>query len=273
MSKKGRNTVNTFSEMKASGTRITMVTAYDYSMARCVAASEIDLILVGDSLGMVILGYDNTLQVDMEDMIRHTAAVRRGAPDSFVIADLPYMSYHLDLAETKANAAALVIEGGADAVKLEGGSESRLEGIKGILDCEIPVCAHIGLTPQSVRRFGGFRVQGKTPDDHEKLVNQALELEKAGVFMLVLEGIPESLGKQITEAVKIPTIGIGAGRFTDGQVLVYHDLLGHSDMVPKFVRSYATLDKEITKALNEYCTEVRSGTFPAPGNVYYPINE
>ncbi|MGC9361319.1 MAG: 3-methyl-2-oxobutanoate hydroxymethyltransferase [Candidatus Syntrophosphaera sp.] len=273
MSMKVRNTVNTFSAMKAEGTRITMVTAYDYSMARCVAASDIDLILVGDSLGMVVLGYENTLQVSMEDMLSHAAAVRRGAPGSFIIADMPYMSYHLELEETKANAASLVIEGGADAVKLEGGSGSRLEGIKGIIDCEIPVCAHIGLTPQSVRRFGGFKVQGKTGEAHDQLVRQALELEKAGVFMLVLEGIPENLGKEISEAVKIPTIGIGAGRFTDGQVLVYHDLLGHSDMVAKFVKSYASLDNEIIKALNDYCADVRGGAFPSTENVYYPINE
>ncbi len=273
MSRKDRNTVNTFKRMKADGARITMVTAYDYSMARCVGASDIDLILVGDSLGMVVLGYENTLQVSMDDMISHSAAVRRGAPDSFIITDMPYMSYHLELEETKANAADLIVAGGADAVKLEGGSKSRLEGIKGIIDCEIPVCAHIGLTPQSVRRFGGFKVQGKTEEAHQQLVDQALELERAGVFMLVLEGIPEMLGKQISEAISIPTIGIGAGRFTDGQVLVYHDLLGHSDMVPKFVRSYASLDKEITSALNRYCQEVRAGNFPTTENVYYPINE
>ncbi len=272
MKKSSLKNVHSFSELKEAGTKITMVTAYDYSMARCVAASEIDLILVGDSLGMVVLGYENTLKVTLGDMIVHSAAVRRGAPQAFVIADLPYMSYHLGLGETKANAAALIIAGGADAVKLEGGSEARLEAITAILDCEIPVCAHIGLTPQSVRRFGGFRVQGKSPQAHEDLLHQALALEKAGVFMLVLEGIPEGLGKEITQSVKIPTIGIGAGRYTDGQVLVYHDLLGHSDMMPKFVRTYASLDGEITKALNGYCQEVREGTFPGPENVYFPIN-
>ena len=273
MSKDSRKTVHSFREMKEKGTRISMVTAYDYSMARCVASSDIDLILVGDSLGMVVLGYQNTLQVTMEDMVSHSAAVRRGAPESFIIADMPFLSFHHSPDETKANAAALVVEGGADAVKLEGGSASRLEAIEAILDCEIPVCAHIGLTPQSVHRFGGFRVQGKSPDAHEQLARQALALEKAGVFMLVLEGIPEALGREISQAVKIPTIGIGAGRFTDGQVLVYHDLLGHSDMVPKFVKHYATLDKDITSALNAYCAEVRDGAFPAPENVYFPITE
>ena len=273
MKKSSLKNVHSFLELKEASTKITMVTAYDYSMARCAAASEIDIILVGDSLGMVVLGYENTLKVTMDDMVSHTAAVRRGAPQSFVIADLPYMSYHLGLDDTKANAAALIIEGGADAVKLEGGSEERLEAIAAILECEIPVCAHIGLTPQSVRRFGGFRVQGKSPEAHETLLRQALALEKAGVFMLVLEGIPEGLGKEISKNVSIPTIGIGAGRYTDGQVLVYHDLLGHSDLQPKFVRSYASLDETITSALNKYCAEVRSGAFPGEANVYYPISE
>ncbi|MBW6513731.1 MAG: 3-methyl-2-oxobutanoate hydroxymethyltransferase [Candidatus Syntrophosphaera sp.] len=273
MSKDSRTTVRSFKEMKEKGTKISMVTAYDYSMARCVAASEIDLILVGDSLGMVVLGYQTTLQVTMEDMISHSAAVRRGAPDSFIIADMPFLSFHLSPEETKANAAALVVDGGADAVKLEGGSESRLEVIEAILDCEIPVCAHIGLTPQSVHRFGGFRVQGKTPDAHERLARQALALEQAGVFMLVLEGIPEALGREISQSVGIPTIGIGAGRFTDGQVLVYHDLLGHSDLTPKFVKHYASLDSDITTALNNYCAEVREGAFPSPEHTYFPITE
>lgn len=259
--------------MKKAGTKIAMITAYDASMARCVAASEIDLILVGDSLGMVVLGYETTLQVTLEDMISHTAAVRRGAPEAFIITDLPYLSYHLDLNSTKANAAALIIKGGADAVKLEGGSPSRLEAIRGIIDCEIPVCAHIGLTPQSVRRFGGFRVQGKTPAAHEMLLKQALALEQAGVFMLVLEGMPEALAKEITAAVHIPTIGIGAGRYTDGQVLVYHDMLGHSTLQPKFVKAWANLDQTITEALNQYCSEVRGGSFPAPANIYFPISE
>jgi 3-methyl-2-oxobutanoate hydroxymethyltransferase len=267
-----KNTPASFGAMKDEGRKISMVTAYDYSMARCVEASEIDVILVGDSLGMVVLGYDNTLQVTMEDMIRHTAAVRRGAPNTFVIADMPFMSYHLSLDETKANAAALVIDGGADAVKLEGGSGARLEAIHAILECEIPVCAHIGLTPQSVRRFGGFKVQGKSPEAHETLIRQALALEKAGVFMLVLEGIPEILGREISQALKIPTIGIGAGRYTDGQVLVYHDLLGHSDFVPKFVKHYASLDTDIVSALNHYCGEVREGSFPSPENVYFPTS-
>lgn len=262
-----------FRSMKESGQKIAMLTAYDYSMARCVAQSQADLILVGDSLGMVVLGYENTLQVTIEEMIYHSAAVRRGAPNSFVIIDMPFMSYHLGLDETKANAARLLIEGGANAVKLEGGSPSRVEAIKAIVDCDIPVCAHIGLTPQSVYRIGGYKVQGKTSAEHEILLAEALAVEAAGAFMLVLEGIPELLGKEITEQVRIPTIGIGAGRYTDGQVLVYHDLLGYSEMQAKFVRRYADLNSEIRSSIDRYVSDVRDGSFPAEENVYYPITK
>jgi len=262
-----------FRSMKESGQKIAMLTAYDYSMARCAAQSQADLILVGDSLGMVVLGYENTLQVTIEEMIYHSAAVRRGAPNSFVIIDMPFMSYHLGLDETKANAARLLIEGGANAVKLEGGSPSRVEAIKAIVDCDIPVCAHIGLTPQSVYRIGGYKVQGKTSAEHEILLAEALAVEAAGAFMLVLEGIPELLGKEITEQVRIPTIGIGAGRYTDGQVLVYHDLLGYSEMQAKFVRRYADLNSEIRSSIDRYVSDVRDGSFPAEENVYYPITK
>ena len=273
MTKNSSMNVHSFLKMKEAGTKITMVTAYDASMARCVEASGIDMILVGDSLGMVVLGYPTTLKVTIEDMVYHSAAVRRGAPNTFVVGDLPYMSYHLSLEETKENAAALVVQGNCDAVKLEGGSDQRVEAVRAILDCEIPVCGHIGLTPQSVNRFGGFKVQGKTKEAHAELIRQALALEEAGVFMLVLEGIPEGLGREISQQLKIPTIGIGAGRFTDGQVLVYHDLLGHSTMVAKFVKSYATLDEEITGALKHYHHEVRQGLFPGTEHVYFPVGE
>lgn len=261
-----------FATMKKQGQKIAMVTAYDYAMAKCVAHSGIDLILVGDSLGMVVLGYDNTLQVTMDDLVYHSAAVRRGAPDAYIISDMPYLSYHLGSEKAKRNAAELVVKGKADAVKLEGGSASRLEAIRAIVDIEIPVCAHLGLTPQSVHRFGGYKVQGKSPEEHEEIMLQALAVQEAGAFMLVLEGVPEILGKKITEAVKIPTIGIGAGRWTDGQVLVYHDLLGYSDMQPKFVKSYASLNDEITNALNAYASEVREGLFPAREHIYYPLD-
>ncbi len=260
-----------FLKMKESGEKISMITAYDYAMAKCFAASEADLILVGDSLGMVVLGYDNTLQVTLDDMIHHSKAVRRGAPDSFIITDMPYLSYHLEIRESKANAARIMVEGRANAVKLEGGSASRIEAIKAIVDCEIPVCAHIGLTPQSVNRFGGYKVQGKTAAAHEIIFQEALSVEAAGAFMLVLEGIPELLGQEISQAVKIPTIGIGAGRYTDGQVLVCNDLLGYADMRPKFVKSWADLNSVVTNAMNEYSREVKAGSFPSPEYIYYPI--
>ncbi|HOH97824.1 MAG TPA: 3-methyl-2-oxobutanoate hydroxymethyltransferase [Candidatus Cloacimonadota bacterium] len=262
-----------FSLLKQQRQMITMITAYDYPSACTVAASTADLILVGDSLGMVVLGYDSTLKVTLEDILCHTAAVRRGAPRMFVIADMPYMSYHLSLEDTKRNAAILVTQGGANAVKLEGGSASRLEAIRAIVDIEIPVCAHLGLTPQSVMRFGGYKVQGKSEIAHEEIFLQAKAVEDAGAFMLVLEGIPELLGKEISQELSIPTIGIGAGRYTDGQVLVYHDMLGYGEMLPKFVKRYATVANDITKAIDQYCSEVRDGTFPAPEHIYYPINE
>lgn len=266
-------TGTTFAAMKRQGEKIAMLTAYDYSMARCVAATDLDVILVGDSLGMVVLGYDNTLQVTMEDLISHAAAVRRGAPDKYIICDMPYLSYHLSLEKAKEHAAALIVKGKANAVKLEGGSASRLEVIRAIVDIEIPVCAHLGLTPQSVHRFGGYKVQGKTPEAHDAILCQAEAIQEAGAFMLVLEGIPELLGKQISEALTIPTIGIGAGRFTDGQVLVYHDVLGYLDITPKFVKSYAALNSDIQRALQEYTADVKSGAFPDKEHIYYPLDE
>lgn len=258
--------------MKQKGQKITMITAYDYAEGRAVAATDIDVILVGDSLGMVVLGYESTLNVTMEDMLCHSAAVRRGAASKFIIADMPYLSYHLDSRETRRNAARLVQEGGANAVKLEGGSASRLQAIRDIVDLEIPVCAHLGLTPQSILRFGGFKVQGKTDSAHEEILQQALAIEQAGAFMLVLEGIPELLGKEISQALTIPTIGIGAGRFCDGQVLVYHDVLGYSDIQTKFVRQYAQLSKSIPEAIMNYSREVRDGLFPTREHTYYPID-
>ncbi|MBM4404221.1 MAG: 3-methyl-2-oxobutanoate hydroxymethyltransferase [Candidatus Cloacimonetes bacterium] len=258
--------------MKAKGSKLVMITAYDYASARCVVATSVDLILVGDSLGMVVLGYPDTLKVTMGDMISHCAAVRRGAPDKYIIADMPYMSYHLDTCQAKANAARLIVDGAADAVKLEGGGDSRLEVIRAIVDCEIPVCAHLGLTPQSIHRFGGYKVQGKTPGDHTRLLSQALAIQEAGAFMLVVEGIPEQLGKEISASLHIPVIGIGAGRFTDGQVLVFHDLLGMTPQPAKFVQTYATIHDQSVSAIERYATEVRTGAFPSVRNIYYPIN-
>lgn len=271
MTDKRHMNVNVFRQMKEEQRKITMMTAYDFSMGRCVADSEVDLILVGDSLGMVVLGYETTLQVTMADMLHHTAAVRRGAPNSFIIADMPFMSYHQSQDITRRNAAELVVQGGANAVKLEGGSASRIQAVQAIVDCEIPVCAHIGLTPQSFHRFGGYKVQGKNPAEHEDLIRQALDLQAAGAFMIVLEGIPELLGKEITEQLSIPTIGIGAGRHTDGQVLVYHDLLGYNPSIAKFVKRYSSQADDTVQALNAYCGEVREGIFPSAEHTYFPI--
>jgi 3-methyl-2-oxobutanoate hydroxymethyltransferase len=261
-----------FALMKQKEQKITMITAYDYAGGSAVAATDIDVILVGDSLGMVVLGYESTLNVTMEDMLCHSAAVRRGAPHKYIITDMPYLSYHMDPRETRLNAARLVREGCANAVKLEGGSASRLQAIRDIVDLEIPVCAHLGLTPQSILRFGGFKVQGKSEIAHEEIFLQAQAIEEAGAFMLVLEGIPELLGKKITESLAIPTIGIGAGRFCDGQVLVYHDVLGYSDMQTKFVRQYAQLNKTIPEAIMNFSREVKEGLFPAREHTYYPID-
>jgi 3-methyl-2-oxobutanoate hydroxymethyltransferase len=264
-------TVNTFREMKKRGTRISMVTAYDHAMARCVAQSDVDLILVGDSLGMVVLGYENTLQVTMADMVHHSAAVRRGAPEAFIIADMPFMSYHSSLEQTKQNAAELIVKGGANAVKLEGGSMSRIDAVEAIVDCEIPVCAHIGLTPQSIHRFGGYKVQGKSAEEHDELMSQAWALQRVGAFMIVLEGVPELLAKEITAELSIPTIGIGAGRYTDGQVLVWHDLLGFNPDPAKFVKVFSNQASSTIDALNTYTAEIRDAVFPAESNTYYPI--
>ena len=271
--KNNKTDIAVFKEMKQRKEKICMLTAYDYAMAKCVSATSVDIILVGDSLGMVVLGYEDTLQVTLENMIYHCSAVRRGAPDSFIIADMPYLSFHLSEKQTRQNAGKLIVQGKANAVKLEGGSKSRIDAIKAIVDMEIPVCAHLGLTPQSIRKFGGYKVQGKKPVEQEELLKQAQEVAKAGAFMLVLEGIPELLGKEITETVSIPTIGIGAGRFTDGQVLVYHDLLGYSDLQPKYVKQYANLNNDIREAVELFSQEVKNGVFPAPEHIYYPITQ
>ena len=248
-----------------------MVTAYDYPSGKYVQEAEIDILLVGDSLGMVILGYEDTLKVTLEDILHHTKAARRGAADTFIVADMPFMTYNLNIEQTKKNAALLITEGGATAVKLEGGKPSRLEAIRAIIDCEIPVVAHLGLTPQSINAFGGYKVQGKKELESTEILNQAKEIEKAGAFMLVLEGIPEELGKKISEELSIPTIGIGAGKYTDGQVLVFHDILGMADFKPKFVKSYAQLNKDIPNIISKFSCEVKDGKFPTKENIYNPI--
>jgi 3-methyl-2-oxobutanoate hydroxymethyltransferase len=264
-------TIRSFAKMKRQSEKIVMLTAYDFPSGKFAEQAEIDVILVGDSLGMVVLGYDNTLNVTMEDIIHHCKATRRGAKDTFIVADMPYMSYHLDLNTTKKNAARLLLEGKANAVKLEGGSQSRLDAIEALTDIEIPVVAHLGLTPQSLHKMGGYRVQGKTQKSFDRILQQAKDVENAGAFMLVLEGVPEQLAKEISEAIKIPTIGIGAGRFTDGQVMVYHDILGMSGYMPKFAKQYGVLP--IAEALETYKKEVKEQRFPSEEFIYYPIVE
>jgi len=263
--------IKTFKKMKKNSEKIVMVTAYDYPSGKYVQEAGVDIILVGDSLGMVILGYEDTLKVTLDDILHHTKAARRGADDTFIVADMPFMTFNLSLEKTKKNAAKLIAEGGANAVKLEGGKPSRLDAIRAIVDCEIPVVAHLGLTPQSINALGGYKVQGKSEVDFNEILNQAKEIEKAGAFMLVLEGIPEMLGKNISEQLSIPTIGIGAGKHTDGQVLVYHDILGMADLKPKFVKRYAELNKTIPEFIQEFCSEVKKGEFPAEENIYNPI--
>ena len=262
-------TVKSLQKMKEKDEKITMITAYDYPSAKFAEQAGIDTILVGDSLGMVVLGYENTLQVTVDDIIHHTKAVRRGAKDTFIIADMPYSSYHVSNEKTRENALKIITETQANAVKLEGGSQSRLEAIRQITDCEIPVVAHLGLTPQSINKFGGYSVQGKTKDDFAKILEQAKMIEEAGAFLLVLEGIPELLGKEITEIVHIPTVGIGAGRFCNGQVLVYHDVLGMSDFYPKFVKKYAEMGDIAVNSLKNFVKDVKNGKFPTEENIYH----
>jgi 3-methyl-2-oxobutanoate hydroxymethyltransferase len=261
-------TVSVLREKKAQGLKITMVTAYDYPSARMVEEAGLDMILVGDSLGNAVLGYENTLPVTMDEMVHHTRAVCRGTRHTFVVADLPFLSYHVSVEQAILNAGRLVKEGGAQAVKLEGGKE-RLEVIKRIIAAEIPVMGHLGLTPQSIHQFGGFKVQGKNKEQAEKLLADALLLEEAGVFALVLECVPAPLAAMITEKLSIPTIGIGAGSGCDGQVLVWHDLLGITqDLKPRFVKNYAHLHDDITGALKQYKAEVEKGQFPAAEHSY-----
>ncbi len=267
-----RITTAVLKEKKLKGEKITMLTAYDYPTAMLLDEAGIDMALVGDSVGNVILGYENTLVVTMDDMVHHTKAVVRGVKNTMVVADMPFLSYHVSVAESVRNAGRLIQEGGAQAVKLEGGQE-RVNVIKGILDAEIPVVGHIGLTPQSVHQFGGFKVQGRDLETAKKLIEDARALEKAGVFSIVLEGVPAALAKRITEEVTVPTIGIGAGPDCDGQVLVVNDMLGlYQGHVAKFVKKYANLHPLMVEAMKSYRDEVKAGTFPAAEHCY-SINE
>ena len=258
-----KNTVVTFKEAKQKNEKLSMLTAYDYSTAKIIDEAEINGILVGDSLGMVCLGYEDTLSVTMEDMIHHTSAVTRGAKNTLVIADMPFMSYQTCVYDAVVNAGRLIKEGRAQAVKLEGGIEV-CDKIEAIVKASIPVMGHIGLTPQSVNAFGGFKVQGKDEEAAKKLIEEALAIEKAGAFAVVLECVPAKLAAIITEKLSIPTIGIGAGAECDGQILVYQDMLGmYSDFTPKFVKKYENLGEKMDIAFKKYIEEVRDGVFPA----------
>src|SRR5947209_9583376 len=257
---------------KHSGEPLVMVTAYDAPGARIADEAGVDMILVGDSLAMVVLGYDDTLSVTIEDMVHHTAAVARVHPSPLVVADLPWMSYHVSREDTVRNAAAL-IRAGAGAVKLEGGAK-RVPMIEALVDAEMPVMGHIGLTPQSVHAMGGFKVQGKEAGAAEALVADAKALEAAGCFSIVLEGVPDVVARMVTEAVDVPTVGIGAGPWCDGQVLVFHDVLGLEDrIVPKFVRRYASLKADAVGAVAAFAADVRTRRFPSDAESYHLSDE
>ena len=259
-------------KVRSGDAPLVMLTAYDAPGARMVDEAGADMILVGDSLAMVVLGYDDTLQVTIDDMAHHTAAVARAKPNALVVGDLPWMSYHVSVEETVRNAAQL-IRAGAQCVKLEGGT-NRLPMIEALIAAEIPVMGHLGLTPQSVNAFGGFRVQAKSTEAALALVSEAKALEHAGVFAIVIEGVPDDVARLVTDSIDIPTIGIGAGAGCDGQVLVYHDVLGIEDrFVPKFVRRYADVKSVSVAALQAYADDVRSGAFPDADESYHLDDE
>ncbi|WP_312043912.1 3-methyl-2-oxobutanoate hydroxymethyltransferase [Anaerotignum sp.] len=257
-----KNTVLTFKEAKVQGKKLTMLTAYDYSMAKIIDESGINGILIGDSLGMVIKGDEDTLAVTVDEIIYHTKAVKKGAKNALIVSDMPFLSYHTSIEDAIYHAGRMVKEGGAHAVKLEGGA-NVLPQVRSIVAAQIPVMGHLGLTPQSVNAFGGFKVQGKSEETAKQLIADAVALEEAGAFSIVLEGIPAKVAELITKAVSIPTIGIGAGRECDGQILVYQDMLGmFDDFIPKFVKQYASVGKIMGEAIGMYIEEVEKGLFP-----------
>lgn len=263
-----KKTAATFLSAKEKGEKLALLTAYDYAGAKLVDGCGIDGILVGDSLGMVCLGYSDTLPVTMEDMLHHTKAVVRGTENALVIADMPFLSYHVSVEQAILNAGRLVKEGGAQAVKLEGGAGVAAQ-IRAIVDAQIPVMGHLGLTPQSVNRFGGFKVQGKSAEDAERILADAKIIEEAGAFAVVLECIPAELAKRITESLTIPTIGIGAGEGCDGQILVVSDMLGMGgEFRPKFVKVFEDVGELMKKGVGEYISEVKAGTFPEEKHTY-----
>ena len=263
-----RVTIPQLTEWKKNQRKITALTAYDYTFARLLDESGIDVILVGDSAGMVAMGYENTLPVTMDEMIHYTRGVRRGVQQALLVGDMPFMSYHTSSEDTIRNAGRFIQEGGAEAVKMEGGSRV-LDKISAVIQAGISVMGHVGLTPQSVHQFGGYRVQGKNYLDARQIKKDGLDLQKAGVFSLVLEGIPMELAAEITAELKIPTIGIGAGPYCDGQILVTQDMLGMNlDFAPKFVKKYGELGTAIRSAVQDYVDEVQSGGFPDEAHSY-----
>lgn len=263
-----KNTVTTFKDAKKQGKKLTMLTAYDYSTAKLFDEAGVDSMLVGDSLGMTMLGYDSTLPVTMEDMIHHTKAVVRGAKNALVVGDMPYMSYHLSVQQAVENAGRFIKEAGAQAVKLEGGAAFCPE-IEAMTRASIPVVGHLGLTPQSINAFGGFKVQGKSEEAARKIIEDAQALEAAGAFAIVLECVPAKLAEIITAKVAVPTIGIGAGAGCDGQILVYQDMLGmYDNFTPKFVRKFAEVGTLIKQGVQEYCAAVQDSSFPAAEHTF-----
>ena len=261
-------TVPVIKEKKQKGEKISVITAYDYTFARLAEKSGIDIVLVGDSLGMVIQGEKDTTPVKMEHMIYHSLSVSRGLKNAHLVTDMPFMSYQISPEQALENAGILIKEGKAESVKLEGGTE-RFDTIKKIVSAGIPVMGHIGLTPQSVNKFGGFKVQGKSESDKKYLIESARAIEEAGAYALVLESIPWKTAKTISEKISIPTIGIGAGKYCDGQVLVIYDLLGADERFnPKFLKKYANLDEIITNSIKKYISEVKNGIFPGEENSF-----
>ena len=261
-----------FRRMAAEGEKIVYLTGYDYLTAKYEERAGVDMILVGDSLGMVTLGHETTYPVTMDDMIAHCSAVRRGAPNTFIVGDMPYMSYQISDEEAVFNAGRFTKESLVDAIKLEGGTDSVCERIKAIADVGILVMGHIGLTPQFAAQMGGYKAQGKSADAAIELVKQAMKIEEAGAAFILVEGVPSVVGKAITEKLSIPVLGIGAGSYTDGQLLIYADMVGYyDDFTPKFVKKYADVGGELLKGFTAYCEEVRSGAFPDDSKHAYVI--
>ena len=265
-----RVTIPSLRARKGTGEKIVSITAYDFAVASIMDAVGVDILLVGDSLGMVLLGYENTLPVTMDEMIHHTKPVARAARRALVAGDMPFMSYHLSEAQAVANGGRFIKEGGADAVKIEGASPRRLRLIETLVEADIPVLGHVGLTPQAVGRFGGFKVQGTTPVEARRIIDEARAVERAGAFALVVECVPAEVAAEVTSSIGIPTIGIGAGPHCDGQIIVFHDLAGcHGGYLPKFVKTYADLHRVISEAVGRFRDDVRSGVFPDEEHSYH----